>query len=636
MIEIDGTALHQWDVGRRVVVTGIEVEYVHFANQGDSKAVVMGAVDIHAQIPDFLLQSGKQLCVYAVKDGITVESKTFYVKKRERPENYVYEDDQRNYIYELIANAENAIEGAYWAMDDANAAAENANLATENANNSADRANLAAKNADVASDKANHTAKSLMVIGAAKGNNIYLDDAIDQFFVGMRIFGKTTQDGTPTPDAPVELVSVGDNGFTGIKVLGKNLLNIKNGTVDGFTIINNGANIVISGTNSNSYAMRVKLCDVKVVAGMQYCLSGGLNTDNMLVASKSINTFEIENKGTAGIYTATETTMFGVYIRIAPGQTMSNYTIRPQLEIGPAATEYEPYKEQLLSVATPNGLPGIPVATGGNYTDANGQQWICDEIDFDRGVYIQRIGNKLFDGSSDELWNYESQKTDTMLLRMEILDSVHVGNVVATDFLCSHFNAYAIYSIDAEGMQHSGQQFYLRVLKTKLGTADVSGFRAMLADFPMSLKYVLATPIETPMTEEELAAYAALRTYRGNTTVSNDASAHMEIEYVMDAKTYIGRLITGISSPGRVVNVSLPSSKWAGSGNLYSQVVSIDGVTENSQVNLTPSVEQLAIFYEKDVTFITENDGGVVTVYVIGQKPTNDYTIKASIVEVIA
>ena len=236
MIEIDGTALHQWDVGRRVVVTGIEVEYVHFANQGDSKAVIMGAVDIHAQIPDFLLQSGKQLCVYAVKDGITVESKTFYVKKRERPENYVYEDDQRNYIYELITNAENAIEGAYWAMDDANAATENANLATENANASAASANQAAGSANLAAENANeaavkaaqtaneaatkatqiaseaaakasHTAKSFMVVGSAEGNNIHLDDAIDQFFVGMRIFGKTTQDGTPTPEAPVKLVS---------------------------------------------------------------------------------------------------------------------------------------------------------------------------------------------------------------------------------------------------------------------------------------------------------------------------------------------------------------------------------------------------------------------------------------------
>jgi hypothetical protein len=86
----------------------------------------------------------------------------------------------------------------------------------------------------------------------------------------------------------------------------------------------------------------------------------------------------------------------------------------------------------------------------------------------------------------------------------------------------------------------------------------------------------------------------------------------------------------------RIAEVELLASKWTGGGNLYSQVVSIAGVTENSQVNLAPSVEQLAIFYEKDITFVTENEGGVVTVYVIGQKPQNDYTIQADIVEVIA
>ena len=68
----------------------------------------------------------------------------------------------------------------------------------------------------------------------------------------------------------------------------------------------------------------------------------------------------------------------------------------------------------------------------------------------------------------------------------------------------------------------------------------------------------------------------------------------------------------------------------------YSQVVNIAGVTARSRVDLKPSVEQLEIFYEKDVTFSTENDGGVVTVYVVGQKPENDYTIQADIVEVTA
>lgn len=84
----------------------------------------------------------------------------------------------------------------------------------------------------------------------------------------------------------------------------------------------------------------------------------------------------------------------------------------------------------------------------------------------------------------------------------------------------------------------------------------------------------------------------------------------------------------------RIGNVTLLANKWVGSDNLYSQVVSIDGVTKNSQVDLTPSVQQLAAFYEKDLTFVTENNGGVVTVHAIGQKPQNDYTIQITITEV--
>ena len=102
----------------------------------------------------------------------------------------------------------------------------------------------------------------------------------------------------------------------------------------------------------------------------------------------------------------------------------------------------------------------------------------------------------------------------------------------------------------------------------------------------------------------------------------------------LDLMEVVREIISSSASTVRIGSVSLPASAWTGSGSLYSQVVTIDGVTERSQVNLTPTIDQMAIFYEKDITFITENDGGVLTVYVIGQKPQNDYTIQANIVEV--
>lgn len=89
-----------------------------------------------------------------------------------------------------------------------------------------------------------------------------------------------------------------------------------------------------------------------------------------------------------------------------------------------------------------------------------------------------------------------------------------------------------------------------------------------------------------------------------------------------------------VATAARIAEVTIKASAWVGSASPYSQVVTIAGTTANSQVDLTPSVAQLAIFHQKDLAFVTENDGGVITVYAIGDKPTNDYTMQVTITEV--
>ena len=91
----------------------------------------------------------------------------------------------------------------------------------------------------------------------------------------------------------------------------------------------------------------------------------------------------------------------------------------------------------------------------------------------------------------------------------------------------------------------------------------------------------------------------------------------------------------GKGSAARIGYVTLLADGWTGDESLHAQVVEIEGVTANTQVDLTPSVAQLSVFYNKDLTFVTENDNGVVTVYAIGQKPQNDYTIQVTITEVV-
>ena len=533
MIQNVGTQFTQWDTGRSVSISDSAATHIHFANQGDSKAVIIEIVGGTAKVPDYLFHTGKTVLAYAVLDGVTLESKSFSVRKRERPENYVYEDDQRNYIYELITNAENAVKDAGAAVTAANNAAANASAATARATTATGNANTAANNANTAADSANkaaakaaNTAKSLMVVGQAEGSPISLDDAIDQYFVGFRIFGKTIQNGTPTPEAPVDLVSVGDSGSVAVNVAG--------------TYDTNG-----------------------------------------------------------------------------------------------------------MTIATPNGLSGIPVKTGGNYTDANGQQWICDEIDLARGVYVQRILKRTLTGQ--EVWTTYSYPGYSVFnaFRFQTTNLIDVKSAdAALNTMSVKSNYFSYGGLIGKDLKTSIGVSEERFIYLRFdGATDTISTKDKLANWlaskyasgnPVIIQYPLATPIETPLSEEELAAYAALHTYRDNTTVSNNASAYMGLEYVMDAKKYIDSLVgPGGSASARLADITLSASKWTTNADgLHSQVVTITGITEYSKVDLLPSVEQLAIFHNKDVAFVTENEDGVVTVYAIGDVPTQNYTMQVSITEV--
>ena len=85
----------------------------------------------------------------------------------------------------------------------------------------------------------------------------------------------------------------------------------------------------------------------------------------------------------------------------------------------------------------------------------------------------------------------------------------------------------------------------------------------------------------------------------------------------------------------RIGEVTLLGSAWVSvTDTRHTQVVQIEGVTENSQVDLTPTGEQLEALYIKELTLTAENEDGVVTVVAVGQKPQNDYTIQVTITEV--
>ena len=107
--------------------------------------------------------------------------------------------------------------------------------------------------------------------------------------------------------------------------------------------------------------------------------------------------------------------------------------------------------------------------------------------------------------------------------------------------------------------------------------------------------------------------------------------------FINEVKGALGTKVPGqgTGSEDRTETIELFSDKWVGEDYFYSQVVTVPSVTVNTQVDLTPSAEQFKVFRDKDVGFVAENMGGVVTVYLVGQKIVNDYVFQVTLSELM-
>lgn len=203
---------------------------------------------------------------------------------------------------------------------------------------------------------------------------------------------------------------------------------------------------------------------------------------------------------------------------------------------------------QSMTIATPNGVPGIPVDWGGNYTDADGQQWVCDEIDYARGVYVQRVEQLELDGSSDEIYNLHAVNSYNIANFLLVNHSEYTTRTFKT--FCNRLvrQITLIEETTTEGYYlNNANGIYIRLQSSK--ASAVPEFRNWLNQNPIKLLYILETPTETPLSEEEIAAYRALHTYDGATVVSTaEDVAGLDVRYVADAQKYIDNRLTAAES----------------------------------------------------------------------------------------
>lgn len=362
---------------------------------------------------------------------------------------------------------------------------------------------------------------------------------------------------SPSPDYPQQIVSAGSDGKIGVEVRGKNLFELTGirdneylriEKIENNTIYARPTNMNAESPGETNYSNGwVNFSEkIKVISGILYTISLSykavqkmmeiekLDPARILVFEDSENIILNEGiKQEIGKYVDVEIPLLipdgtdSIYFTI----TCNNCSVaikNIQIEEG-GYTSYEPYHEpQSLSISTPTGLPAIPVDSDGNYTDANGQQWIADYVDLKRGKYVQNINTCVIDASTNVFkigqggfyWNLPVKSLPG------ILKGIGVGSKYpifpSKYFARKVFNANAVYSMlytdddNMKGLFNSVEELNT-FCKERCDAGD-----------PVEFYYVIE-PIERDLTPEEIQAYKTLVTYAGTTIVENDAECYMEV-----------------------------------------------------------------------------------------------------------
>lgn len=358
---------------------------------------------------------------------------------------------------------------------------------------------------------------------------------------------------SPSMEYKQDPESSGDGGNIGLEVFGKNLCPISS-----MTDRKDNASGSIYLTDMPICEKYTLSCNVtkyqddtrtntRITIVLRY--SDGTNKG----FHSSIDTDNSERDGVKRFKTVTATLdkhkkLIGITIRTLDHSiyegTLHAIAENIQMECGSGATDFVPYQDlRSTPLSTPNGLPGIPVDSGGNYTDSNGQQWVCDEMDFKRGKYVQRINKAVFDGSNDENWSEFTGVNLTKTKRfasapyaIPAVDKSLVDSCITNRFL------YLRNDSDKEHFRLSTSNgvFNQVVLFTNVDTvSDVNALKNWLKANPVEILVPLAAPIETDIPEETMTAYRNLCTNYPSTVIQNDSGAGMEVEYVADTKSYI-------------------------------------------------------------------------------------------------
>ena len=406
-------------------------------------------------------------------------------------------------------------------------------------------------------------ADALAIIETASGEVVSVADSAAAKLRGLRIYGKSVQDGVPTPDSPVEIESVGDGGNIAIQITGANLFDItksiypdpatfsisiesentftvtalKEGTGLEFYIrvpidVPVGTTVSISGQSSDGYQFNL------LNRQIDGSLAVGELTGKTMARKEGLRLFAVCNP------------FGGSTLNVSIGQTVTCTDVT--VSIGSTPIPWEPYKSQAITYPTLNGLPGIPVESGGNYTDEDGQQWYCDIVDLSSGVYLQNVE---YIYAKEKKWNVNvpwSNSNGNCILAYYVTDAPYVSHVLSNKLKAVAYSSnpgrYKEYEITVEKQTNTTKSvIYISIPLTVVGEATYEALAAYLESAGI---YILAPKAMTTQNIDISLTSDPLTTYKPNTTIMTDSdpAAGIGVDYVADPKAYIDNKFSALEA----------------------------------------------------------------------------------------
>lgn len=357
-------------------------------------------------------------------------------------------------------------------------------------------------------------------ITVGKGS-VVLENSAQAVLQGLKLYGRSSQNGVPSPTNPLWINNAGDSGTIGVTIRKKqkNLCPVNDIQFTTSEQIKFGVTLP-AGEYSVSGVIKSTDTDVSQCLLLFYYEDGSTKEVNI---NRSIDDERVDVTVVLKKPCSRMRIYAGESHATSNGDTATYNDF--QIEEGSVVGGYEPYiPSQTFAVSTPNALPGIPVVTGGNYADLDGQQWLGNLVDFATGKHTLFVNKEILVNTP----NFTESPDHPGFFIWENA----VGNVYKDSTNPCIFSFAPYGTVDEECAYINGQQLAYRPA-TPMTAEEVNALFVQMqnSSVPAYLIGQLASPVESNLSNEQIEAFKQLYTYEPTTIVENDQSVWMEVEY---------------------------------------------------------------------------------------------------------